>query len=70
MAYRLTGPGKSWAARIPRSKDAESAVGTLLYESGEDSMEIEEISGEIRTSEDVALKVLNRLIGKGYVEET
>jgi len=69
VAYRLTPLGSERALRIDRAKDPETAVLALLYEQ-KDALEVEEIAGETRMSEESAERVLTRLVNKGYVKET
>jgi len=68
MAYRLTPLGESRALRVDIVRDPENAVITLMYEK-KDSLEVEEVAGETRMSEEAAERVLQRLINKGYVKE-
>ncbi len=68
MAWRLTPLGESRALRVDTVKDPENAVVTLLYEQ-KDALEVEEIAGETRMSEESTGRVLSRLVSKGYVKE-
>ena len=68
MAYKLTNLGESRALRVGTVKDPENAVLTYLYEE-KDSVELEEIAGETHMDDDVTERVVNRLVGKGYVKE-
>ena len=68
MAYRLTPLGESRALRIDAVRDPENAIITLMYEE-RDALEIEEIAGETRMSEESTERVVSRLVNKGYVKE-
>ncbi len=69
MAYSLTPQGKGVAEHVSRVQDTESAFLSYLYEQGE-PVEVEELIGETRVDDEVGLRVINRLIGKGYIKET
>ncbi len=68
MAYRLTPLGESRALRVDVVRDPENAVITLMYED-KDALEVEEIAGETRMSEETTGRILSRLVSKGYVKE-
>ena len=68
MAWKLTPLGESRALRADTVKDPENAVIALMYEQ-KDALEVEEIAGETRMTEESAEKVLTRLTSKGYVKE-
>jgi len=68
MAYSLTPPGKAAAEHVSRVKDAEGAFLAYLYERGE-PVEADELIGETRVEDEIGLRVLNRLIAKGFVKE-
>ena len=68
MAFKLTPLGENRARKIDRSINAESAVITFMYET-KDPVEVEEVAGETRMTEESSEKVLNRLISAGYVKE-
>ena len=68
MPYKLTPLGNSVAVRIPRVDSPENAVLVYLYEHPE-PVEVEELVGELRTTENLVLMVLNRFINKEYVKE-
>ena len=69
MAYKLTGLGDSIAYRMERSKDPESAIMVYLYTHKSDSVEIDELVGELHTTETVVLNTIDRLVDKNYVKE-
>lgn len=68
MAYTLTPSGKNAAEHVSRVKDAEGAFLAYLYEHSEPT-EVEELIGETRVDDEVGLRVLNRLIARGYAKE-
>ncbi len=70
MAYQLTPLGKTVAFKLPNALDAESAVLVYMYEHTE-PIEVEELVGELNSTEAKMLKVLNRLINleSPYVKE-
>ncbi len=68
MAYSLTPKGKVVSEHVSRVKDVESAFLSYLYEHDE-PVEVEELIGETRVDDEIGLRVLNRLIAKGYIKE-
>lgn len=68
MPYKLTPLGNSVAVKTPRADTPENAVLVYLYEHPE-PVEVEELVGELRTTENLVLMVLNRFINKEYVKE-
>lgn len=69
MPYKLTPIGQSMATKTTRVSDPESAIIVYLYEHPTESVEADELVGELRTSERVVLSTLDRLINKEYVKE-
>ena len=68
MSYSLTPKGTHAAEHVSRVSDVEGAFLAYLYEHDE-SVESDELIGETRVDDEVGLRVLNRLIAKGYVKE-
>lgn len=68
MAYTLTPKGKIEAEHVSRAAGAEEAFVTYMYENSE-PVEIEELIGETRVEDEVGLRVVSRLIMRGYVKE-
>ena len=69
MAYTLTPKGKSVAEHLSRVRGPESAFIAYLYEHPDELVEVEELIGETRVEDETGLRVLNRLITRGYVKE-
>lgn len=65
---RLTPKGRSVAENINPPKDVESAVLAYLYETGD--TEPEELFGELRFDDEKGLRVIGRLVNKGYLIDT
>jgi len=61
MSYILTSLGKTLALKRTNVNDPEDAVITYLYEHPEPT-EVDELVGELHSSENTILKVVNRLL--------
>lgn len=68
MSYKLTSTGESRALHVTQVNDPESAVLSFMYET-RDSVEFEEILDETHMDDATAIKIVGRLVGKGYVKE-
>jgi len=72
MAYKLTPKGDVYALHLTPN-NPENAVLVYLYEHGRsgENVEIDELVGELRSSESVVLKVINRLLNmeNPYIKE-
>ena len=68
MSYKLTAKGESKALRVDNVDDPEIAILTLLYEQ-KDELELAEIAGETRMTEESAERVLKRLVNDNFVRE-
>lgn len=69
MAFELTHKGEERALEIREASGPEAATLAFLYKTGRPT-EVEEIMDETRMDDEKAVKVLGRLVGQGYVEET
>ncbi len=61
MAFILTPMGKTLALKHTNVNDPEDAVICYLYEHNE-PIEVDELAGELRTTEDNIMKITNRLL--------
>ncbi len=68
MAYKLTPLGETMARRVQISKGPENAVMVFMYGIHE-PVEIEEIAGETRLTDETAERVMTRLVSMRYVKE-
>jgi hypothetical protein len=70
MGYQLTSLGNIAALKI-EGKDPEGAIVVYLYEHKNESVEIDELVGELRSDETTILRVLNRMLNvdSPYIKE-
>lgn len=64
---RITPKGKAVAESLSLVKNSEEAIIAYLYEQGD--TEPEEIFGELHIDDAKGLRVLGRLVNKGYISE-
>ena len=72
MPYKLTPAGETVALRIPVARNPEEGVLIYLYEHpGPTGVDVDELVGELSSSESVILKVVNKYINRDppYLKE-
>jgi hypothetical protein len=72
MAYKLTATGEGRALRVAQIEGPEDAVIAFMYDvskASDNPVELEEILDETHMDDSTALKVMEKLVGRGHVKE-